>query len=168
MIRTDRDLATMSLILSNLAASYPASAEQLLTHLARLDGYSGGGQSEKVSGAGSALTAVEAAADRRLTLVARLEQLRARRAEALAAIGALVREVDRATRMVTPDTPPPVVPLCRDGQHGRDGTLEWGDPLCMRTADKVGLCHAHYMASRRWREAHGIDTSRDYAEGVRA
>jgi hypothetical protein len=33
----------------------------------------------------------------------------------------------------------------------------------MRTADKVGLCHAHYMASRRWREANGIDTTRDYA-----
>lgn len=48
---------------------------------------------------------------------------------------------------------------CRDGQLGKDGTIEWGDPLCSEPSYKGGLCGRHYMAWYRWRKANGVDTS---------
>lgn len=54
---------------------------------------------------------------------------------------------------------PNTTKLCRDGiaDRTRNGSIEWHDPTCMRTADRLGLCWAHYQARRRWLHAHGID-----------
>jgi hypothetical protein len=60
------------------------------------------------------------------------------------------------------DDLPPKIPLCRDGQFGRSGVLEWGDPLCLRAAVKAGLCGKEYIAWYRYRKAHGIDTNKDF------
>lgn len=53
--------------------------------------------------------------------------------------------------------------LCKHNQTGREGVLEWGDPLCDRMPTKAGLCGAHYMRWYRHRAEHGIDTSKDFA-----
>lgn len=53
-----------------------------------------------------------------------------------------------------PDGPPP----CHDGQHGKAGNIEWGDPTCTWPADRAGLCSAHYQAWRRYRVRHNITT----------
>lgn len=49
---------------------------------------------------------------------------------------------------------------CRDGQIGKDGTIEWGDATCTDGATKSGLCAKHYTAWYRWRKNNDIDTSR--------
>lgn len=53
---------------------------------------------------------------------------------------------------------------CRDGQLGKDGTIEWGDPLCSDPSEKHGLCARHYMRWYRWRRANGLDTGDMFAE----
>jgi len=53
---------------------------------------------------------------------------------------------------------------CRDGQLGKDGTIEWGDPLCVDPSEKQGLCSKHYMRWYRWRKANGLDTDGMFAE----
>lgn len=63
------------------------------------------------------------------------------------------------TRLATPDKPRE----CRDGQTGKDGTIEWGDPLCVEPSEKSGLCSKHYMAWYRWRRATGVDTDGMFA-----
>lgn len=60
------------------------------------------------------------------------------------------------------DDEPPKVTLCRDQQHGRAGAIEWGDPLCLHSPVKSGLCGAHYMQWYRYRKAHGVDTDKDF------
>lgn len=49
---------------------------------------------------------------------------------------------------------------CRDGQVGKDGTIEWGQPDCTDPATKAGLCGRHFQAYYRWRKRNGIDTSK--------
>ena len=61
------------------------------------------------------------------------------------------------------DDEPPKIPLCRDQQFGRVGVIEWGDPLCILSPVKAGLCRAHYQAWYRYRKAHGVDTGKDFA-----
>lgn len=56
-----------------------------------------------------------------------------------------------------PDGPTP----CHDGQHGKAGNIEWGDPTCTWPADKAGLCSAHYQAWRRYRTRHNITADTD-------
>ena len=53
--------------------------------------------------------------------------------------------------------------VCCEAQRGKEGAIEWGDPTCMRSADKAGMCQAHYTMWYRYRRRHGIDTSRDFA-----
>jgi hypothetical protein len=55
---------------------------------------------------------------------------------------------------------------CRDGQHGRDSGLWSDDPACLALPEKKDLCTKHYWAWRRYRIAHGIDTSGDFEEAV--
>ena len=55
-------------------------------------------------------------------------------------------------------------PRCKDAQVGRDSTL-WSDDInCMALPDKGKMCTKHYWQYRRYRIAHGLDTSRDFQE----
>ena len=47
-------------------------------------------------------------------------------------------------------------PRCRDNQHGRQGTIEWGRPDCLDLPVKAGLCAACYAREYRWRKAHDL------------
>lgn len=48
------------------------------------------------------------------------------------------------------------VKLCNEGQMGRDGAMDWGDPLCSEIPVKRELCSAHYQAERKWRMANDM------------
>jgi hypothetical protein len=67
----------------------------------------------------------------------------------------------------TPDIEPAAAdaPRCRDNQHGRQGTIEWGRPDCLELPTKAGLCDACYHRERRWRKAHNL-TPRDIEEAA--
>lgn len=55
---------------------------------------------------------------------------------------------------------------CRDNQHGKQGAIIWGDPLCMKLPVKAGMCATHYQAWWRHRVRMGVDTSRDFQEAM--
>jgi hypothetical protein len=46
--------------------------------------------------------------------------------------------------------------LCCDKQRGRDGVLEWGDPLCADLPALHGLCSRCLKRETRWRSQHGL------------
>jgi hypothetical protein len=46
--------------------------------------------------------------------------------------------------------------LCCDKQRGRDGVLDWGDPLCADLPVSRGLCARCYQREREWRKGHGL------------
>jgi hypothetical protein len=75
------------------------------------------------------------------------------------------RRYIHANIMRGPDLPaePDGPTLCKDGQHGKEGAIEWGDTTCEFPASKSGLCSAHYLAWYRYRKASGIDTTKDFA-----
>jgi hypothetical protein len=54
------------------------------------------------------------------------------------------------------------VKRCRDGQVGKDAGLWSSDLACAVLPDKKELCTRHYWQWRRYRIAHGIDTSGDF------
>jgi hypothetical protein len=58
------------------------------------------------------------------------------------------------------------VPRCRDGQVGKEGTIEWGDTTCQDGQVKAGLCNKHWQRWYRWRRANGIDTTRMFEPAV--
>lgn len=63
----------------------------------------------------------------------------------------------RMVRVLEQLTPPEPVQLCNRGT-GRDGVIEWGDPLCERHLDptKAGMCDRCWAAEAAWREAHDL------------
>jgi hypothetical protein len=47
--------------------------------------------------------------------------------------------------------------LCCDRQRGRDGVLDWGDPLCNDLPlERHGLCPRCLKRESRWRANHGL------------
>lgn len=106
------------------------------------------------------LTATERAAEARLHLRNRLASIEADASVIADTAHRLLREGNSLLAHRTPrDTASPPQ-QCRDGQLGKDGTIEWGDATCLDTATKSSLCGKHYMAWYRWRKANGIDTSK--------
>jgi hypothetical protein len=63
------------------------------------------------------------------------------------------------------DPPAEDEPRCRDNQHGRQGTIEWGRPDCLELPTKAGLCSACYFREYRWRKAHDLP-ARDIEEAA--
>jgi hypothetical protein len=68
-------------------------------------------------------------------------------------------------RMAEPEQAAEDAPRCRDNQHGRQGTIEWGRPDCIELPTKAGLCSACYFREYRWRKAHDL-APRDIEEAA--
>ena len=54
-------------------------------------------------------------------------------------------------------------PRCRDAQVGREGAIEWGDPLCVELGVSRGLCGREAKAEARWRQAKGYPSRAEEA-----
>lgn len=94
--------------------------------------------------------------DQQLTTITNdIDRIRTAIRRARATTNAIMRGPD----VEEPEAPRP----CKEGQHGKAGAIEWGDPTCDFPADKSGMCQAHYFAWYRHRKAAGIDTSNDFA-----
>lgn len=48
------------------------------------------------------------------------------------------------------------VKLCAEGQQGRQGSIEWGDPTCTELPVRDGLCAACRERERVWRKVHEL------------
>ena len=160
----DRPVQQLAMWLDIMAGEVTASKLILAERIARAAGGAGGaGGSERVhTSRGSSTTETRAMAvlhhDGQLAeLIDRVDAIRiAIRSTRLWINTEVLRGQDMPTE---PAGPSP----CHDGQHGKAGAIEWGDPTCAWPADKAGLCVKHYQAWRRYRIRHGIDTSADFA-----
>lgn len=132
----------------------------VLAHLRRelaiVDGWGGATMSDGMPRGSSDLTGVERAADARLTIGQHLAQIEDDLNAVCSLIDSLGHTLERASRLRAPEKPLDAPVACRDAQPGRDGALEWGDPLCTSLAVKAGLCSACYQRERRWRLEHDL------------
>ena len=143
--RTDVRLEAAGLLLASLADRYPEAIASLRRELDVVDGYSSATMQPRVS-ATAELTSVERAADLRWSMTGDLDDLRDMAANIIELINTFQRQTDRALGVRAP-----AATRCKDALHGRDGSLEWGDPTCEELPVKVGLCSACYQRERRWR-----------------
>jgi hypothetical protein len=163
----NRDLDQAGHLLMNvMALSFQQARAHLATEVSYCDGYPAGNDSPNVT-ASAELTSVERAASARYDLSTIDMELQALKVETLGMIRALNEAINRAASTRVPRTV--VKPedkkkdLCCTGQVGKEGAIEWGDPLCLMPAVKANMCQAHYYRWYRHRQDHGIDTSRDFA-----
>ena len=143
-------------------------ADHVARELVTLDGFPAAGERLSVM-ASNEMTSTESAALARALLTNQRDEFTDGLRFLVADIHALHRAADALLRARLPreSTPGHAGPaLCVEAQRERDGALEWGDPLCPLPAVKGGLCVGHYHKMRRWKMAHGIDTSRDFEPGV--
>ena len=79
-------------------------------------------------------------------------------------LSAAVRSLAAADRIVTRLNPPAKPALCTTGT-GRDGHIEWGDPLCTKIAavDRGGMCDACAKREYRWRRDNGYGARSEVA-----
>lgn len=126
--------------------------------LSHLDGYSAGGSYDDSPRSTNELTPVERIANARFTLTMQREQIRDDLDAVCQLIDALGHTLDQALRTHAPTIPADEQPRrsCSEAQMGRDGVIEWGNALCTRWPDKVGLCNACYQRERRWRAEHSL------------
>ncbi len=143
--RTDVRLEAAGLLLASLADRYPEAIASLRRELDVVDGYSSATMQPRVA-ATAELTSVERAADLRWSMTGDLDDLRDMAANIIELINTFQRQTDRALGVRAP-----VATRCNDALHGRDGSLEWGDPTCEELPVKAGLCSACYQRERRWR-----------------
>ncbi|MGA0894401.1 MAG: hypothetical protein ACO3S5_07215 [Ilumatobacteraceae bacterium] len=148
--RTDVRLEAAGLLLASLADRYPEAIASLRRELDVVDGYSSATMQPRVA-ATAELTSVERAADLRWTMTGDLDDLRDMAANIIELINTFQRQTDRALGVRAP-----VATRCKDALHGRDGSLEWGDPTCEELPVKAGLCTACYHREYRWRRSNDL------------
>lgn len=163
MPRQNENLANAGHYLGNiLAAQYETVRVLIRERVTRIDGFAAGG--ERVGGSKSEVSdpTLRAALQR-----ANLEQiygdLQRGHDDLLATVKLFDKQIRESLQHAGHIPEQTEQPLCRDGQVGRDGVLEWGDPLCCRLPVKGQLCQAHYSKWRRFRTDKGIDTTKDFA-----
>jgi hypothetical protein len=150
--------------LTNYVAPLVTNAVAALRErLSHLDGYTGGGEQGGRVQTSDTSTPTERIAAQRYMYSSIIEDLRTAIEDCCHTIDLLGRMADDALRDARPDAKPVEAAVCRDQQHGKDGVLEWGDVLCMRSSVKAGLCMGHYLKWYRWRTNNGVDTSKDFA-----
>jgi hypothetical protein len=148
--RTDVRLEAAGLLLASLADRYPEAIASLRRELDVVDGYSSATMQPRVA-ATAELTSVERAADLRWSMTGDLDDLRDMAANIIELINTFQRQTDRALGVRAP-----VATRCKDALHGRDGSLEWGDPTCEELPVKAGLCTACYHREYRWRRSNDL------------
>lgn len=124
--------------------------------------HEGGGGGERVH-TSDMPNPTEAAGLSRYALTTELELGRDMITDACRCLDLLAKWAEDVQRWCAPADPVQQAQLCKHNQAGREGVLDWGDPLCDRMPTKGGLCGAHYMRWYRHRAEHGIDTSKDFA-----
>lgn len=146
-----------------VARTVSDALDHIRRELSLLDGY-GTGSPEVAVTATAELTPVEAVADARLTLTSTEEQIRNDLAELVTGVHDLHQLCIQAIAMRQPRNvrKPDEAQLCSHGQRGKEGAIEWGDPLCPLPGVKGGMCQAHYYRWYRHRVDIGVDTSRDF------
>lgn len=128
------------------------------------------GEASGVRGSG-ATSATERNANESYRLGLLIEDLRDAIEGAEIAVAHLDRLASEACRTRAFGLPVDVEPAaadearCRDNQHGRQGTIEWGRPDCIELPVKAGLCAACYAREYRWRKAHDLP-ARDIEEAA--
>jgi hypothetical protein len=161
--RNARLLAASDKLGGYVALTVTNAVEALRERLSHLDGYTGGGEQGGKVTTSDIASSTERIAAQRYMLSNTLELLRDGITDCCHTIDLLGRMADEALRDARPDYKPAESAVCRDAQHGKDGALEWGDVLCMRSPAKAGLCMAHYQRWYRYRTEQGIPTDRDFA-----
>lgn len=150
--RLDNDLDQAGATLqSHSNQLYINALHHLRLELTTCDGFPERGDTVNVR-ASAELTSVEAHADARIALEAAQDQLRAAKADVLAALVAMNTAANSALRMRAPRNP--VQPqqmkgFCRDAQQTKYQSIEWGDPNCFDLGIKQGLCQRHYDKYRQ-------------------
>ena len=128
-----------------------------LDHLNReqhiLDGWTAKGDSAGRGNGDNSTT--EAAVLSRLALTHQTDDIRDAIDGLSIAADHLARMATQGVKLRAPE--PAQIPRCRDGQTGREGTIEWGDPTCLDIPIKARLCSACYQRERRWRVAHNLE-----------
>ena len=162
MTQPNERLAHAAHYLLNIVAPQMTAAVQAIgERLSHLDGISAGG--ERNGSRSDVSNPTERIAMKRYTLTAVREDLRDGILDCCNTIDKLGAMANDALRNAGHIPEQSEQALCRDGQAGLEGVIDWGDPMCCRLPVKGKLCQAHYSKWRRHRTDKGIDTSRDYA-----
>ena len=165
MTQPNRDLEQAGWQLQSIVAVNLTNAlAHCVRELSILDGFSERGDTVHVT-ASSEMTTVERQADARWQMTNAREDLRDAKAHVLLAIRELNELCNQVMRMRQPKQvtkPDKKEGLCCSNQSGKEGVVEWGDPLCLDTPTKGGLCARHYMAWYRARQKAGVDISKDF------
>ena len=117
-------------------------------------GFPGSSGEPRDRGGGAALTPTERDAIRCAQLTAQREDLRDLINTIESHSHALVRVVHFQLGIPLPGADGEA--LCCDKQRGRDGALEWGDPLCKDLPVRHGLCERCLKRETRWRREHNL------------
>jgi len=141
------------------AAQVTAAVEVLRDRIAHAHTDSGEGERVHTSDLSNP---TERAGLARYMLTLELENLRDSITDACAVLDQLAETAVGIQRACAPNVKPEELKLCKHGQQGREGAVEWGDPLCDRLPVKLGMCEREYMRYRRHCEQHGIDRRKDY------
>lgn len=139
-----------------LAPKITTTLAHLHAELTALDGWPSATMGDGIPRGTSDLTPVERAAAARITLGTHLAQIEDDLAAVCSLIDSLGHTLDAAMRHRAPTLAATIPAVCRDAQHGKEGLIEWGDPLCTRLPVKAGLCSACYQRERRWRLEHSL------------
>ena len=166
MTRPDTRLMRLAWLIEHGAAPGVTRARATLDEqLAQHDGWPTRGDS---AGGRTSLgtSSTETAGTGRAACTAHHEQIDRDIAELVELTRALVRMCDKISRRRAidrnDDRNDVDVPVCFEGQLGKEGNIEWGDVTCTMPPVKRGLCQHHYDLWYRHRRAHGIDVSRDH------
>jgi hypothetical protein len=142
---------------ARLLAIAPRITELVEHHRDELStlGFPGSSGDPKVRGGKAVLTPTERDAIRASQLTASREDLRDLINTIEAHSHALVRFVHYHLGIPQPNADGEA--LCCDKQRGRDGVLDWGDPLCNDLPlERHGLCPRCLKRESRWRANHGL------------
>ena len=147
MRRTDR----IRHDLEHLTALLPAALARLAWQADQHDTLKSATTEPRVSGGGSTLTKVEAAANQRTRATDQRDYIIGLIAAAERGLELAVNEC-RKTIGQNPNTP-----RCTGGA-GREGAIEWGRPDCWEVPARGALCIACYTREYRWRNQTGLPT----------
>lgn len=145
MKRTDR----IRHQLEHLNALLPAALARLDWQADQLDTLRSASTEPRVSGGGSTLTKVEAAASQR-----------SRASDQRDYIIGLIAAAERGLTLAVDECRKTIgqtmqAPRCTGGA-GREGAIEWGRPDCWEVPDRGALCVACYTREYRWRKGNNL------------